>query len=159
LKCGANEARQRALALAWRGYENAVLASASARGAARQRGILRNAHDTQRHARKLVGKYRIQAHYLAHRCWLGETRLLSLARRAAAAGVPIAAVHGARDPVCPHGNLRRLARAVPSARVELVSAAGHLASDPALHARVAHALAAMFIPSFDEGRSSMRRAA
>ncbi|WP_233856094.1 alpha/beta fold hydrolase [Paraburkholderia sp. HD33-4] len=159
LQYGANEARQRAVALAWRGYENAVLASTSPRGAARRRGEPRNAHDSQRHTRKLIGKYRIQAHYLAHRCWLGETRLLSLARRAAAAGVPITAVHGARDPVCPRGNLRRLSRAAPSARVECVSAAGHLASDPALHARVAHALAAMFIPTDDEGRSNMRRAA
>ncbi|EDZ98573.1 putative proline iminopeptidase, partial [Burkholderia sp. H160] len=71
----------------------------------------------------------------------------------------IAAVHGARDPVCPRGNLRRLSRAVPAARVESVSAAGHLASDPALHARVVRALAAMFIPTVDEGRSGMRRAA
>ncbi|NUY01009.1 alpha/beta fold hydrolase [Paraburkholderia youngii] len=161
LQYGAREARQRAVALAWRGYENAVLASASPRGAAaQQRGAQRNAHDCERHAaRKLIGKYRIQAHYLAHRCWLGETRLLSLARRAATAGVSIAAVHGSRDPVCPHGNLRRLSRAVPSARVESVSAAGHLASDPALHARVASALAAMFIPTIDEERSSMRHAA
>ncbi|WP_233806751.1 alpha/beta fold hydrolase [Paraburkholderia sp. HP33-1] len=159
LQYGANEARQRALALAWRGYENAVLASATPGGSAQRRGARRKAHDSQRDARKLIGKYRIQAHYLAHRCWLGETRLLSLARGAAAAGVPIAAVHGARDPVCPRGNLRRLSRAVPAARVESVSAAGHLASDPALHARVAHALAAMFIPTFEEGRSSMRHAA
>ncbi|MGF6855228.1 alpha/beta fold hydrolase [Paraburkholderia sp. CI3] len=159
LQYGANEARQRALALAWRGYENAVLASASPRGAAQRRANLRNPRDPQRHARKLIGKYRIQAHYLAHRCWLGETRLLSLARRAAAAGVSIAAVHGARDPVCPRGNLRRLSRAVPSARVESVSAAGHLASDPALHACVAQALTAMFTPTVEEGRSSMRRAA
>jgi proline iminopeptidase len=158
LQYGANEARQRALALAWRGYENAVLASASPRGSAQQRGVPRNAHDPKRHARKLIGKYRIQAHYLAHRCWLGETRLLSLARRTAAAGVSIAAVHGSRDPVCPRSNLRRLSRAVPSARIESVSAAGHLASDPALHARVAQALAAMFTPTIDEGRS-MRRAA
>jgi proline iminopeptidase len=155
LQYGANAARQRALAQAWRGYESAVLASASSRG----RGVQKHAHGKQQHARKLIGKYRIQAHYLAHRCWLGETRLLSLARRAAAAGVPIAAVHGTRDPVCPRGNLRRLSRAVPSARVESVRAAGHLASDPALHARVAHALAAMFAPTIDEGRSSMRRAA
>ncbi|MCC8403182.1 alpha/beta hydrolase [Paraburkholderia sp. MMS20-SJTN17] len=159
LQYGANEARQRALALAWRGYENAVLASATPRGCAQRRAAQRNARGVQRHARKLIGKYRIQAHYLAHRCWLGQTRLLSLARGAAAAGVPIAAVHGARDPVCPRANLRRLSRAVPAARIELVSAAGHLASDPALHARVAHALAAMFIPTVDEGRSGMRRAA
>nr|WP_175152082.1 alpha/beta fold hydrolase [Paraburkholderia ultramafica] len=152
LQYGASETRQRALALAWRGYEDAVLASATPPGAAQPA-----ARDSRRHARKLIGKYRIQAHYLAHRCWLGEARLLSLARRAASAGVPLAAVHGSRDPVCPSGNLRRLARAVPAAHVECVNA-GHLASDPALHERVAHALAAMFISTVQEGRS-LRRAA
>jgi len=152
LQYGANEARQRALALAWRGYENAVLASGATRRAAQPR-----ARNSQRLARKLVGKYRIQAHYLAHRCWLGESRLLALARRAAAAGVPLAAVHGSRDPVCPPRNLRRLVRAVPAAHVELVRA-GHLASDHALHQRVAHALAAMFIPTIQEGRSTRRAA-
>ncbi|MFM0232007.1 alpha/beta fold hydrolase [Paraburkholderia sediminicola] len=142
---GANEARQHALALAWRGYENAVLASASARRS------LSPARGSRQNTRKLIGKYRIQAHYLMHRCWLRETRLLSLARRAAAAGVPLAAVHGSRDPICPPGNLRRLAHAVPAARVEYVRA-GHLASDPALHERVAHALAVMFLPPAHEGR-------
>jgi proline iminopeptidase len=152
LRYGANETRQRALALAWRDYENAVLASATI-----GRATQPHARQSPRLARKLVGKYRIQSHYLAHRCWLGENRLLSLARRAAAAGVPFAAVHGSRDPVCPPANLRRLARAVPAARVECVSA-GHLASDPALHERVAHALDAMFISTDHEGRN-LRRAA
>ena len=146
-----NEARQRALALAWRDYENGVLASASTRSA------LSPARTSRQATRKLIGKYRIQAHYLAHRCWLGETRLLALARHAAAASVPLAAVHGSRDPVCPPGNVRRLARAVPAARVEYVRA-GHLASDPALHERVAHALATMFLPTAHEGRI-LRRAA
>ena len=149
---GANEARQHALALAWRGYEDAVLASASTR-----RARSATARVSRRNTRKLIGKYRIQAHYLMHRCWLGETRLLSLARRAAAAGVPLAALHGSRDPVCPRGNLRRLARAVPTARVECVRA-GHLASDPALRDSVMRALAAMFIPPAHEGRG-MRHAA
>ncbi|HYS67750.1 MAG TPA: alpha/beta fold hydrolase [Paraburkholderia sp.] len=149
---GANQARQHALALAWRGYEDAVLASASTR-----RALSTTARVSRRSTRKLIGKYRIQAHYLMHRCWLGETRLLSLARRAAAAGVPLAAVHGSRDPVCPRGNLQRLARAVPAARVECVRA-GHLASDPALRESVARALVTMFVPPAHEGRS-MRRAA
>jgi proline iminopeptidase len=152
LRYGANGARQRSLALAWRGYENEVLASA---------GIGHTPPPRRRNsphvARKQIGKYRIQAHYLAHRCWLGETRLLSLARRAAAAGVPLAALHGSRDPVCPSANLRRLARAVPAAHVQCVNA-GHLASDHALHEGVAHALAAMFISTDQEGRS-LRRAA
>lgn len=152
LQYGANAKRQRALALAWRGYEDAVLASATMHHATQPR-----VKDSPRHARKLIGKYRIQAHYLAHRCWLGETRLLSLARRAAAAGVPLAAVHGSRDPVCPPENLRRFARAVPAAQVEYVSA-GHLASDPALHERVAHALTTMFISNVQEGRSTRRAA-
>ncbi|HEY2023767.1 alpha/beta fold hydrolase [Paraburkholderia sp.] len=156
LQYGANEPRQRALALAWRGYESAVLASASPGGPV-PFSAQRRASGSRRDARKLIGKYRIQAHYLAHRCWLGETRLLSLARRAAAAGVPLGAIHGSRDPVCPPANARRLLRAVPAAQVELVRA-GHLASDPALHASVAHALAAMFISTDQEGRS-MRRAA
>ncbi|MCC8397003.1 alpha/beta fold hydrolase [Paraburkholderia sp. MMS20-SJTR3] len=152
LRSGVSDARQRALAVAWHDYENAVLASATA-----HRREPRGMRVSPRDARKLVRKYRIQAHYLAHRCWLGETRLLSLARRAAAAGVPLAAVHGSRDPVCPPANLRRLARAVPAARVETVRA-GHLTSDPALHARVAHALAALLLPAIEEGRT-MRRAA
>jgi proline iminopeptidase len=152
LQYGANEMRQRALALAWRGYENEVLASASIGHTAPPRR-----RNSPRMARKLIGKYRVQAHYLAHRCWLGETRLLALARRAAAAGVPLAPVHGSRDPVCPRANLRRLARAVPDAQVQCVSA-GHLASDTALHDGVAHALAAMFISTVQEGRS-LRRAA
>ncbi|CAB3683585.1 alpha/beta fold hydrolase [Paraburkholderia rhynchosiae] len=148
---GAGDTRQQTIALAWRGYENAVLASASAR---RKRVPAR---DSRKDSRKLVGKYRIQAHYLVHRCWLGETQLLSLAHRAAAAGVPLAAVHGSRDPVCPPDNLWRLARAVPTAHVECVRA-GHLASDPALHERTAHALATMFLPPTHEGRT-LRHAA
>jgi proline iminopeptidase len=146
-----SDAQQRKLALAWRGYENAVLASANTR---RRLVPARLSH---KDSRKLIGKYRIQAHYLMHRCWLGEARLLSFARRAAAAGVPLFAVHGSRDPVCPPDNLRRLARAVPNAHIECVRA-GHLASDPALHARVADALTTLFLPLTDEGRT-LRRAA
>ncbi|MFL9936517.1 alpha/beta fold hydrolase [Paraburkholderia sp. RL18-103-BIB-C] len=149
LQPGSSEARQRAVALAWRGYEDAVLASARTRAA--HPPVLRPHSD----ARKLIGKYRIQAHYLKHRCWLGESRLLSLARRANAAGVSLAAVHGTRDPVCPPDNMRRLARAVPAARIEYVRA-GHLASHPALRARVTYTLETMFDPTAYEGRHARR---
>lgn len=147
----ARKARQRKVALAWRDYERAVLASASSSR------CLSPVRDSLQDPRKLIDKYRVQAHYLMHRCWLGETHLLSLARRAAAAGVPLAAIHGSRDPVCPPDNLRRLTRAVPAARVEYVRA-GHLGSDPALHERVARALSMMFLPTAHEGRV-LRRAA
>ncbi|PCE23264.1 prolyl aminopeptidase [Paraburkholderia acidicola] len=152
LQDGTHPARQRAVALAWRNYEEAVLSGRDARQTHRA------AAESPRETRRLIGKYRIQAHYLAHRCWLGETRLLELARCAARAGVPLAAVHGTRDPVCPPGNLRRLAHAVPTAQIEYVPGAGHLASDPVLHERVARALETMFTPPAHEGRI-VRRAA
>lgn len=129
--------RQLAVALAWQRYEEAVLASAHSRR------TLRPALRSRFAERGLMEKYRIQAHYLMHGCWLGEHRVLSLARQAARAGVPLAAVHGARDPVCPIGNLRRLAHAVPSIRTTRVDA-GHLGREPALAAGVASAIEAMF---------------
>ena len=141
LQHGANGARQRAVALAWRDYENRVLASARpghTRGKPSSR-LSRRRADAQ------ARKYRVQAHYLRHRCWLGEPALLAHARRAAASGVPLAALHGRRDPVCPRDNLRRFARAVPSARVEYVANAGHLATDPPLRARLKRALGALSV--------------
>jgi proline iminopeptidase len=132
-------ARQLAVAKAWETYEVAVLASARAgraRAHARRSPVLNS-------DRRLIGKYRVQAHYLKHDCWLGERRLLSLARQAAGAGVPIAAVHGLRDPVCPIGNVERLARAVPTLRTTRVQA-GHLGSEPPLASGVARAIKAMF---------------
>ncbi|MBR8461108.1 alpha/beta fold hydrolase [Burkholderia dolosa] len=129
LQPGAGAAGQRAVALAWNAYEAALLTGRPPR---RRR-------TTPRTVARLIDKYRIQAHYLQHRCWLGERRLLALARWAAQAGVPLWAVHGTHDPVCPTGNVDRLARAVPAAFIERVRA-GHLATDDALARGVAHAV-------------------
>ncbi|WP_096473546.1 alpha/beta fold hydrolase [Burkholderia stabilis] len=137
LRPGAGAARQRAVALAWRAYENAVLASSQTRRPP--------AHAIRSHkvVSRLIDKYRIQAHYLQRACWLGERRVLALARRAADAGVPLFAAHGTHDPVCPVSNVVRLARAAPEVDIERVNA-GHLASDPALARSVARAVHAMF---------------
>ena len=132
--------RQRDVALAWRAYEDAILASAHVGHRCGAQLHARTGHASALGATK---KYRIQAHYLVHDCWLGERRLLSLARRAGLAGVPFAAVHGLRDPVCPPSNLDRLARAVPDVRVTRVQA-GHLGSEPALAASLTEAIEAMF---------------
>nr|WP_256979774.1 alpha/beta fold hydrolase [Burkholderia sp. AU16741] len=137
LRPGASTARQRAIALAWHAYENAILASARTRRAPMR------AIRSEKTVGRLIDKYRIQAHYLQHDCWLGERRVLALARRAAQAHVPLFAAHGMHDPVCPVGNVERLARAVPDAKIERVKA-GHLASDPALARSVARAVNAMF---------------
>ena len=129
--------RARAVALSWQAYEEAVLMSAHSRRAPRPALRSRVAE------RRLIGKYRIQASYLMQGCWLGEHRLLSLARQAAQAGVPIAAVHGVRDPVCPIRNVSRLARVVPQLQATRVQA-GHLGKEPALARGVADAVEAMF---------------
>jgi proline iminopeptidase len=138
LQAGSASARQRAVALAWRDYEAAVLASA---------------HSRRKHVppvrsykavRMLISKYRIQAHYLTHGCWLGERLLLERAREAQAAGVPLFAVHGVHDPVCPPDNLRRLARKVPAASIAYVDG-GHLATDPQLARSMEQMIEAAFI--------------
>ncbi|MET3623476.1 alpha/beta fold hydrolase [Burkholderia ambifaria] len=138
LQPGAGAARQRAVALAWSAYEDAILTGRPARGA----------RPTQRSVDRLIDKYRIQAHYLQRACWLGERRLLALAREAARAGVPLHAVHGTRDRVCPVDNVDRLARAVPAAIVERVEA-GHLTSDAALAHGVARAVREMLTGTAD----------
>ena len=140
LRANAPRPRQHAVALAWRAYEDAVLASAHLGG---PRGAHRRAGAGHAAAQRLTKKYRIQAHYLTHGCWLRERGLLSFARRAARAGVPLAAVHGLRDPVCSPTNLKRLARAVPNVRRTLVQA-GHLGSEPALASSLSKAIEAMF---------------
>ncbi|WP_420211938.1 alpha/beta fold hydrolase [Burkholderia aenigmatica] len=137
LRRGASAARQRAVALAWHAYEDAVLASAQTRRSPAR------AIRSEKTVGRLIDKYRIQAHYLQHGCWLGERSVFALARRAAQAGVPLFAVHGIHDPVCPAGNAARLARAVPEVEIERVHA-GHLAGDPALARSVARAVTAMF---------------
>ncbi len=137
LRTRSDPSRQRAVALAWQAYEEAVLASAHSHRA------LRAAPRSRMAERRLVGKYRIQTHYLTHDCWLGEHRLLGLARTAARADIPIAAIHGSRDPVCPIGNVRRLARVVPQLRTTRVRA-GHLGREPALARGVTRAIEAMF---------------
>ncbi|NMF87209.1 prolyl aminopeptidase [Aromatoleum petrolei] len=71
----------------------------------------------------LVAKYRVQAHYLRHQCFLGEEQLLELA--ASLAGLPVAILHGEKDLVCRVENARRLHRAVPGSRLRVVAHAGH----------------------------------
>lgn len=123
---------------AWRTYENAILMQASSGSTAARRQKASN------RASSTTAKYRIQAHYLMHGCWLGERRLMMHAKRAVASGVAIHAVHGSRDPVCPPGNLHRLMRAVPAVRGRFVDA-GHLASDARLVQALVVAIEAVFL--------------
>ena len=85
---------------------------------------------------RLVAKYRVQSHYLARRCFLGEARVLrdvSLLR-----GFPVAFVHGRRDLVCRPENAWRASRTLSGSRLIWVDGAGHDPFRPAM----AHALTA-----------------
>jgi proline iminopeptidase len=73
--------------------------------------------------RRLLAKYRIQAHYLARHCFLGTDAVLAAARQLE--GLPVALVHGTADHICPVDNARRLLKACPGARLAWAEGAGH----------------------------------
>ena len=77
---------------------------------------------------------RIEAHYFVNNIFLAPDQLLRDTPRLA--GIPGVIVHGRYDMVCPVENAFDLARAWPDARLEVIPAAGHSASEP----RIVHAL-------------------
>lgn len=77
---------------------------------------------------------RIEAHYFVNNIFLAPDQLLRDTHRLA--GIPGVIVHGRYDMVCPVENAFDLARAWPDARLEVIPAAGHSASEP----RIVHAL-------------------
>jgi proline iminopeptidase len=86
----------------------------------------------------LVGRYRIQSHYLQHRCWLDDPPLLQ--RCADLPRVPTLLLHGAEDRICPSAGARALLGAAPHAQWRLVDGAGHDPSHPAMAAAMVEAL-------------------
>ena len=88
--------------------------------------------------RALIDRYRVQSHYLRHRCWLDTPPLLE--RCAALPRVPIAILHGTRDRICPPDGARELHRRVPHSRLTLVDGVGHDPTHPAMVAAMVDAL-------------------
>jgi proline iminopeptidase len=77
---------------------------------------------------------RLEAHYLAHQCFLGPNQLLDNVYRIAE--IPAAIVHGRHDMVCPLVAADDLARHWPQARYTVVANAGHSLWEPAIRAAV-----------------------
>jgi len=73
---------------------------------------------------------RIEAHYFAHRLFLGEDELLRGVDRVRA--VPCAIVQGRYDIVCPIRSAEELHRAWPEAQYVVVPDAGHSAREPGI---------------------------
>lgn len=87
---------------------------------------------------RMIGKYRIQAHYLRHGCFTSESELLAVARRLSP--IPTVIVHGSHDLVCPPENAVRLAAAMPQARLQWVPRGGHTPADPLIAAALREAV-------------------
>lgn len=87
----------------------------------------------------LCAKYRIQAHYLARRCFLGHRAVLRAA--ASLSGMPVAVIHGTRDLIClPHGAWR-VHRACAGSHLAWAAGAGHDPFFPTMDALTRSALA------------------
>lgn len=87
-------------------------------------------------ADELLARYRIQAHYLRHGCFLAPDWLGRLQGRGY--DLPVAILHGQQDRICPFANALTLQRLLPGSRVCLVAGSGH---DP-FHPGMASALRA-----------------
>lgn len=86
----------------------------------------------------LVQRYRIQAHYLRHGCFVDADVLLQAP--GALRAMPVAILHGDADRVCPPANARRLQRCLPGSRLAMVAGAGHDPFHPAMAAALRRAL-------------------
>jgi proline iminopeptidase len=78
----------------------------------------------------LVDRYRVQSHYLMHRCWLDAPTLLE--RCEAVPRMPILLLHGRDDRVCPPEGAAALHARLPHSALHWVDGAGHDPSHPAM---------------------------
>jgi len=114
------DARCADIATAWQTYE------------LRLDGASASASFTPDAIERLIAKYRVQAHYLARRCFLGEAAVVRAAN--ALHGVPVALVHGEHDKVCRPSNAWRVHRACAGSRLAWAAQAGHSPFHPATSA-------------------------
>jgi proline iminopeptidase len=114
-------ARASAVAQAWQSYESA-LGGPEAQAAA---GAAPSGPATP----ALRAKYRVQAHYLARKCFLGEAAVMRAA--GSLSGTPVALIHGTHDLVCRPQNAWRVHKACAGSRLAWASMSGHDPFHPA----------------------------
>ncbi len=96
--------------------------------------LLPNPELVRHFAAEALGLARLEAHYFAHRCFLGPEQLLQNVDRIRTH--PASIVHARYDMVCPIVSADDLAHAWPSARYTIVPDAGHSVWEPAVRAAV-----------------------
>lgn len=78
------------------------------------------------HAARLLARYRVMFHYLAHGCFLTRPLLEGLADLS---DIPITLVHGDHDALCPIRNSEQIQATLPNSRLFRVAGTGHSLSD------------------------------
>jgi proline iminopeptidase len=104
----------------WGAYEEAIMQAMS--------GTLTQPAAPSKASARTTGKYRLQAHYLLHACFMHEADVIDAAK--ALVNTPTVIVHGSHDLVCPPENAARLAKLMPRARLHWVPRGGHTPADP-----------------------------
>lgn len=122
----AGDTERRSLALAWWAWERSLS------------GLPAAPTPDETRLEALVGRYRIQSHYLRQGCWLQAPGLLE--RSAAVPAVPTFLLHGTADQVCPPDGARALHARLPGSTLVWAKGAGH---DPAHPQMVHHMVAAL----------------
>lgn len=120
-------ATRRALARAWWAHEQALVGGDAPTAPLDDETLARQ-----------VDRYRVQSHFLAHGCWLGNRRLVT--RCAKVPPVPTLLLHGRDDRVCPAEGALALQRALPHASLRWIEGAGHDPAHPAMAAATVDAL-------------------
>lgn len=130
--------QQREGAARWGRYEDdLMLAMSGAVIAPAQSSVAVNLNVTP----SRLHKYRMQAHYLSHHCFVSERQLLRAAHRITTATIPSIIIHGTRDWICPPQNAIRLQRFMPVADLRWIAGGTHTAGDPLIAAALQQAVA------------------
>ena len=112
---GSDAEKAARIAAAWQRYENAISGPDVVMG--------NEARPLAPGSAALCAKYRIQAHYLARDCFLGQRALLRTASELR--GLPVALAHGTLDRVCRPLNAWLVHRACAGSRLAWAQGAGH----------------------------------
>ncbi|VTU31260.1 Proline iminopeptidase [Variovorax sp. PBL-H6] len=126
----ANANLQRRLALAWWRWERTMASGAAVPSTDPDPST--DAQDA------LVDRYRVQSHYLVHRCWLDEPPLLE--RLGALPQVPTLLLHSRDDRVCRPQAAQAVHDRLAHARLRWVDGAGHDPAHPAMASAMVAAL-------------------
>ncbi len=101
-------------------------------------------NDTDRAA--VLRKYRLQAHFLAHDCFISPDQWACDVSVIAQHQIPITVVQGMVDKVCPPGGARFLSEVWPFAELIELPTTGHLGDNPAMVAALADAIVNYTLP-------------